>query len=233
MGYGLGGPVTAAREKLQQITLETMLRRIRRSPGVVLSTVYFELLAWAWGNRAYIAEIEYLRGIGERVREATGSILECGSGLSTLVTGALISGSATILYALEHDRDWFAKISATVAKLKLKNVQVVYAPLRDFGEFCWYDVREADLPRDISLVLCDGPPGTTKGGRYGLLPVMRTHLVPGTSILIDDYSRAEERLVVDRWIAEFGGSRTVVGSRFPYAILKLFASQSAAERREA
>lgn len=210
----------AAREDLRQLVLRLLLRRIQRSPQArMLPEMLFELLAWGWGNRAYIVEVEYLRAIIDRSRAATGSILECGSGLSTLVAGALIDGSKTTLYSLEHDPDWYARISGMIKRLKLRNVRPIYAPLNDFGEFCWYDVANSGLPLDISLVLCDGPPGQTKGGRYGLLPVMRAHLVPGASILVDDYKRSEEQAVVERWIREFGGALTVMGTQFPYAIL--------------
>jgi predicted O-methyltransferase YrrM len=219
MRHRLKEKLKAVRENLRQVVLRLMLRRIQRSPQTRMSDLLFELLAWGWGNRAYIVEVEYLRAIVDRAREATGSILECGSGLSTLVTGALIDGSKTTLYALEHDPDWYARISAMVEKFDLRNVRPVYAPLNDFGEFCWYGVTEDVLPRDISLVLCDGPPGQTKGGRYGFLPVMRAHLLPNALILIDDYKRVEEQAVVERWIREFGGSLTVMGTRFPYAIL--------------
>ena len=180
------------------------------------------MLAWGWGNRAYIVEREYLCEIIARARTATGSILECGSGLSTLVAGALIDGSETTLYALEHDAHWYERICDVVDNFNLRNVRPVYAPLQDFGAFSWYDVRGAGLPRDISLVLCDGPPGSTRGGRYGLLPVMRGHLLPGALVLVDDCKRAEERDIVDRWIKEFDGSLTKMGgTRFPYAVVTI------------
>jgi predicted O-methyltransferase YrrM len=226
MRHRLRKLIKVVREHLQQVVLRLLLRRFRRSPQARMSEMLFELLAWGWGNRAYIVEVEYLREIVDRARAATGSILECGSGLSTLVAGALIDGSNTTLYALEHDPDWYARISAMVEKFNLRNVRPIYAPLNDFGEFCWYGVAEGGLPRDISLVLCDGPPGQTKGGRYGLLPVMRAHLIPDALILVDDYKRAEERAVVEQWIREFGGSLTVIGTQFPYAILTDLAADS-------
>ena len=218
--------VQAVRGRLQQVALKHALGRIRRRPPAVRSERLFELLAWGWGNRAYIVEVEYLRETIDRVRAATGSILECGSGLSTLVAGALLQGSKTTLYSLEHDEKWYARICAMVEKFELRNVRPLLCPLKDFGEFSWYDVREDRLPQNISLVLCDGPPGTTKGGRYGLLPVVRAHLPPAALILMDDYKRAEERAVVARWISEFGGSLTVRGTRFPYAILTMSPRQA-------
>lgn len=211
---------TLGRE-LRLAALTLALKRIRRSPQALRSDALFELLAWGWGNRAYIVEAEYLRGLVEQVRNSHGTILECGSGLSTLVAGFLIDGSAITLYALEHDAHWYDTICAMVRKFKLRNVRPVHAPLKDFGEFSWYEAREADLPRDISLVLCDGPPGDIRGGRYGLLPLMRAHLVPTAVILMDDYKRVEERTVIQRWIGEFGGSLAIVGVRFPYAVLTL------------
>jgi hypothetical protein len=210
-----------AREKLQSAALTIALRQIRRSAQPVLSEPLFDLLAWGWGNRAWIAEIEYLRAIFAHARATTGSILECGSGLSTLVTGALIDGGDTILYALEHDPVWYEKARATVARFRLSNVRPLLTPLEDFGEFCWYGLKETDLPHDISLVLCDGPPAKTKGGRYGLLPILRPRLSPGALILVDDYKRSDEKGIVERWLNEFGGSVTVMGTQYPYALVNM------------
>jgi hypothetical protein len=50
---------------------------------------------------------------------------------------------------------------------------------------------------------------------------MRAHLAPGAVILVDDYKRADEKLMVDRWISEFGGSLTAQGTRFPYALVNI------------
>jgi hypothetical protein len=83
-------------------------------------------------------------------------------------------------------------------------VGVCAAPLREFNGYSWYDAPREDLPHRIGLVICDGPPGQTPGGRFGLLPQMRERLAPGATILLDDVDREGERAVLARWEAEEG-----------------------------
>ena len=62
---------------------------------------------------------------------------------------------------------------------------------------------DANFLRRISLVICDGPPSSTRGGRFGLVPVLRENLAPGFRILLDDARRPGEREVLRRWASEF------------------------------
>jgi hypothetical protein len=43
----------------------------------------------AWGNDGWSADLEYLRAVADRMRGVTGPVLECGSGLTTIVMGVL------------------------------------------------------------------------------------------------------------------------------------------------
>jgi hypothetical protein len=76
------------------------------------------------------------------------------------------------------------------------------SPLRDYGDFSWYDPPSQNLPDQFRLVVCDGPPGQTKGGRYGLLPVFGPRLREGTVIVLDDADRPAEVELVNRWKSE-------------------------------
>jgi hypothetical protein len=68
------------------------------------------------------------------------------------------------------------------------------------------------MPDEFSLVVCDGPPGSTKGGRYGLLPVLGGRLPPGSTILLDDAGRPGELELIKRWEAEAGFETNVIAS---------------------
>ena len=81
------------------------------------------------------------------------------------------------------------------------------------------------MPKDFSLVICDGPPARTPGGRYGLLPVMKSHLRPGCVILLDDVSRLEEREIIARWAEESGAKYSFEGAEKPFGILTLPSEQ--------
>ena len=49
------------------------------------------------------------------------------------------------------------------------------------------------------LVICDGPPGCTQGGRYGLVPVMDKQLAENCLVILDDTHRKAEQRIIDVW----------------------------------
>jgi hypothetical protein len=107
-----------------------------------------------------------------------------------------------------------------LVKLGLKPDGVVDAPLKNFGEYSWYD--DSGIPSDemFDLVLCDGPPNSTPGGRYGLLPRLFHQLRPGATIIVDDAHRDEESLMIQRWLAEY--RELVVDSTYPtFSVLRV------------
>ena len=77
----------------------------------------------------------------------------------------------------------------------------------------------AEMPGQFAMVVCDGPPGTTPGGRYGLLPVMGSSLAPGCQILLDDAAREDEKIIAARWAAHLGTEFVFHGTVKPYAEL--------------
>jgi hypothetical protein len=71
------------------------------------------------------------------------------------------------------------------------------------------------------MVICDGPPGGTKGGRYGLIPIMSERLATGCTILLDDVVRESERAIANRWQAETGATSETLGAKKPYIKLSV------------
>ena len=105
------------------------------------------------------------------------------------------------VWTLEHHEHWSKHVSAVLESLDLKRVNVCHAPLKNYGDYEWYDVP-SELPSDFGMVVCDGPPGSIKGGRYGLFPVMGAHLDPECRILLDDTHRKNEQELIRRWEGE-------------------------------
>jgi Methyltransferase domain len=157
-----------------------------------------------WNNSGFASRPEYLSRIAELARERE-SFLECGSGASTILLAAM----GVKVTSLEHVPAWHSHVNKSIAKLNLK-ADLRLTRLRNYGEFDWYDVP--DLQPGYSAVICDGPPDTTLGGRYGLLPVARTALQTDCVILLDDTIRAGERQIAARWCSEFGLSFTLCGT---------------------
>jgi hypothetical protein len=76
--------------------------------------------------------------------------------------------------------------------------------LRAYHSFSWYDPPLDQFPSEFKLVICDGPPGDTLGGRYGVTSVLGERLKSGAVILLDDANRPGELEILERWQAEGG-----------------------------
>ena len=186
--------------------------RLRLAAARLLRTPHYqpvdaELLASfrsSWGNDAWTAPLEFLQLVADRARNTGGPILECGSGCSTLLLGLVAASRGVEVWSLEHDDQWRQRIMEALRRLGIAGVRVLHAPLRSYGAYDWYDPPvELPLPERFTVVVCDGPPnGSTRGGRYGLLPVLGRRFGPGTELLLDDASREEEAAVIQRWAAE-------------------------------
>ena len=178
-------------------------------------------LVYGWGNQSWSALDEYLAGCVHHALTTRGPILECGSGLSTVLIGAIATKRGLEHWALENTPEWAAKVQRALDTYKLASVVSCTSPLKDHGAYCWYDAPLESLPESFSLVICDGPVGSTKGGRYGLSPIMRERLAPDCVILLDDADREEEQAIASRWKDELGASLEVVGSIKPYIKMKV------------
>ena len=186
--------------------LERVIRRLSRAAAPRIPSVIWTDAIFGWGNERWTAEAPYLSEVVRAAEKVKGPILECGSGLTTLLMGAIASRRGIQVHALEHTLEWHARVSEALDRFGMTNVTLHLAPLRDFGTFDWYDARLDELPNDFALVVCDGPPGVTRGGRSGMLPMMREKLAKTVSILIDDTNRVAEGQLARQWIGELGAA---------------------------
>ena len=175
-------------------------------------------LAVGWDNERWSAGPEYLDAVAAAALAERGPILECGSGLTTLVLATISEYSGSAVLTLEHDERCFDNVVSRLRRFGL-HADVRLAPLRSYGEFDWYDVDPEGLDA-FSLVVCDGPPGATRGGRFGLLPVLGDRLLPGCAILVDDAARPAEQEILRRWSDDVALHFTVQGGR-PFAVVEL------------
>jgi hypothetical protein len=162
---------------------------------------------------------EYLAGCIQNALVAKGPILECGSGLSSLVVGAIAAENGIEHWVLEHSPEWAAKLQRDLDRYRIDSARVCVAPLKNYDGFDWYDAPLDLLPDRFALVICDGPPYWNKGGRFGLVPILRQRLTAPCVILLDDAAREQERTIAKRWAAELGASYETLGTKKPYAKL--------------
>lgn len=159
-----------------------------------------EALRQSWGNTDFTAGPVYLmRAVYEAASLPEDELcLECGTGLTTrLLLDILPPGR---FLALEDRPEWVADLSERIAGL---NGQVLHAPLRDCGEYDWYTLPDLG-GKKIGLVICDGPRGDTRGGRFGALPELLPHLADDYTIMLDDVQRKAEQSVAVRWAESRG-----------------------------
>ena len=205
-------PIKAAVPRLVKLALKERWRArvlhrachalAESDPRVRVDRRLLERLHYGWGNAGWTADVELLQALCDLVQSGPRHVLECGSGLTTLLMAAVGRAHGVRIWSLEHVDAWRERVQAALDRAGLDNATVCRAPLRSFGAFNWYDVSGLDLPREFDLVVCDGPPAATPGGRYGLLPVMRERLAPRCVIVLDDVNREHERTMLDRWQRE-------------------------------
>jgi predicted O-methyltransferase YrrM len=208
-------------------TFALAFRKLTRDPlAVAENHAVLAALIYGWGNDGFSAETEYLQHV---IRAAwdneAGDALECGSGLTTLALAAVAKHRGMHVVALEHIDAWGTRVRGALKRAGLTQYATVcVTPLFSYGPFEWY----TDPPRDrtYGVVVCDGPPSTTPGGRYGLWPVMHEALAPGAVILLDDLDRPAEQAILRRWTTESSGVSRVYEAARPFGELRLRGSDA-------
>jgi len=145
----------------------------------------------------------YLRLMAAKAVNCQGNVLECGSGLSTLLLAVTAGRQGYHVHTFEHDRACQAKLMGLVERYRLSNVTVHHSPIRSYGRFDWYDIPSNCDRENFKLVICDGPARhLTDSGRYGLFPVMQDRLDPRCRVIMDDSNCSIDRHVIGRWRKE-------------------------------
>jgi predicted O-methyltransferase YrrM len=190
---------TSAKEILRRLRFRRYANRAARSPACFADTTFLAGISEAWGNVDYSADTSFLVDTLARVRsDPGGSVLECGSGLSTILMGlAMPPSSGYEIWAFENDFRWVERVGLVTRRHQLRHVRLIHTPLRSYGDYTWY-APPLQCPR-FHLVICDGPTEATPGGRYGLLPVMAPHLADDAVVVFDDADTAVGRAVLARW----------------------------------
>jgi len=163
--------------------------------------------------RGWAASPDFLKVMAGRILErAPRTIVECGSGTSSLISGYLLEqlaaehGAGGKLYSFEHDAGYAEQSRAQLEQHGLAAfVEVLDSPLVthqiDGKSWLWYDV--APLPDSvvIDVLVIDGPPSVTQAhARFPALPLLEKYLAEHAVIILDDYIRGEDKEVVARWL---------------------------------
>lgn len=132
------------------------------------------------------------------------SVVECGSGLSTLL---LAKHNLQSFLSLEHDKHWFELTKKQLEAESLhKSVDLKLRPLvqLNVNDFLldWYDINQLTSFK-ADLILIDGPPGNNGIlSRYPAPYLLRPYLHENTWLILDDGNRFNEREIVKLWLKE-------------------------------
>jgi hypothetical protein len=186
------------------VRLRDPVEALRTRPlDVPVTRKQLEDLSRGWANAAYRADLDYLELVCEHATRARSPVLECGSGLTTLLLALTAARLDVPVWTFEHDGTWYHSIRRVLSRFRVPRINLWHVPLVRYGDFAWYEVPLSRLPLRFGLVVCDGPPGSTRGGRRGLIPILGDRL-GGATILVDDAERPSERAMLADWADAFG-----------------------------
>ena len=137
------------------------------------------------------------------------SVVECGSGLSTLIIGALFQQNQRgHIISLEEDPEWHEIMSNMLAEQGLNSyVTLISAPLQPYNssgeETLWYSREHlAVIFQEFShldLLIIDGPIASSSASRYPALPEFEPLIDDQTLIILDDSNRPREQNILETW----------------------------------
>jgi hypothetical protein len=223
MRLSLRAARASVRSAHRNLVFGRALSHFARAPAAAIGGSQSVLtdLIYGWNNEGWSGGSEYLVGCVEGALSTHGSILECGSGLTTLLLGIVAQQRGLSVWSLEHLPVWAERVQACLARHRIESVRLHVAPLRQYGDYDWYAPPLEAMPREFALVVCDGPPAATKGGRHGLLPVMRERLWEGCLLLVDDAERDAEQAMVKHWAERVSCQVSLHGEAKPYYKVRL------------
>ena len=200
---------------IQEIT------RIINDPQILIHNEndILQRLVYLWGNEGWSGLSSYLSACLNHTEKADGYILECGSGLSTILMGIIAKSKQIKIISLENSKKWKDRTSWYLKRFNLNNVTILYTPIIDRGTYQWYDLEKSTIPEKVSLVVLDGPPGDIKGGRTGFFPECKELITTGTVILVDDVIRKDEMQMVIEYSASMDFRYDITTVEKPYATM--------------
>ena len=153
---------------------------------------------------------DFLELIVDHVLQAKpATLLECGSGLTTLVLARACQLNGTgHLYSLENGEQYAQRSRDVLEFYGLSDyVTVLHAPLINYSinqqNYQWYSLAALSAAK-VDLFIIDGPPGfIQKHSRYPALPLLHAKLADDCRIFLDDARRDDELEIVSLWQQQF------------------------------
>ncbi|NJM91705.1 MAG: class I SAM-dependent methyltransferase [Rhodospirillaceae bacterium] len=161
-------------------------------------------------TRRWAVSPDLLRHVAEHIRRhAPKTIVECGSGTSTVLMAHLLNalGQDGHIFAIENHVPTIDAVRVQLRRHDLERfVTLVVAPLTERQYpgyetlFHWYDLGVDTVPVGIDLLIVDGPASTVNEcARYPAGPELFPKLARDAHVFVDDTNREEEQRMLRRW----------------------------------
>lgn len=177
-------------------------------------------LVYAWGNQGFSAQTDYLESCINYTLNSNGLIVECGSGLTSILIGFIAKKQGRKIISFEHIDYWAQKIKGELERNNLTNNILLSRELVNYGNYDWYNVNEINIGM-VGLCICDAPPGNTLGGRRGFFNIFRNQLQSDSIILLDDANREDEQIMIKEWQRVMQMNVLFIGESHLHAIIKI------------
>ena len=161
---------------------------------------------------------DFLKIIAEHcLRNRPLTILECSSGLTTLVLSRCCQmNQYGHVFSLENAEEYAVKTRTQLNNFDVAEFStIIHAPLMNQAinktGYEWYRLEDClkniqNLPVDMLVI--DGPPGYIQQySRYPAIPLLFERLSEKCVIFLDDASRHDEKVIVERWLRQYPALR--------------------------
>jgi len=207
--------VEPIRARTRDRRLRSCIRRLRAGDFTLGSLAETRR---AWGNEGFSADLRYVDESTRLAQRCDGPILECGTGLTTLICGVVAEQRAIELWSFDQDKAWLDAVGHVLSANQLKP-KLHFGPLRQVSDHAWYDIAGIHFPRRFGLVICDGPFVTPawrtpifENWRFGVVPALESAGSGFEVLLLDDADEPRASAVLRRWQAEFGLKHDLIRS---------------------
>ncbi|MEM6523791.1 MAG: hypothetical protein AAF693_08370 [Bacteroidota bacterium] len=156
-------------------------------------------------TRGFASSPDFLNIVHKTIKDTNpSSILECGSGLSTLVIGYAIEDTECLLVSLEQSEEETQKTQRLIQQHQLNfKHRVYFAPLKEYGYGSWYDLEKISFPSSLDIIIVDGP---YEKGKYGIyrqhaIKILERYINKNTVIILDDANR--DKYIINMWKKQY------------------------------
>ncbi|NND61920.1 MAG: hypothetical protein HKN48_01870 [Flavobacteriaceae bacterium] len=158
--------------------------------------------------------------INEIIINKRSSVIEFGSGLSTVVLAKYVQLNQLpiSILSVDDDQDWINLIKDQLRQHKCDSVvSFVYAPIKPYSSEnhmgSWYDsekITQALQDNRLDMVVVDGPgANTSRLARFPALEVIEKNLAQNFFVLLDDIRRSDEKIILNKWASTLGKNKSL------------------------